>query len=160
MGPLDQPQTIESQDVADALMIVVGAHLRAEAADRPLAYGLQEEIRRWLAAHAGEINVTVEPVVCSDIWYVNQEALQLRPTVSIGGPGVNAVSAYYANRLPRAVVRDDQATIQLDTEFIDLRVCVWGVDHASTRDALARFQDKYLDGYLRAVVTQVEPDEG
>lgn len=47
--------------------------------------------------------------------------------------------------------------IQLDPEFVDLRVCVWGMNHELTIAALDHFVAKYLDGYLRAVATQVEP---
>ena len=78
----------------------------------------------------------------------------------MGGPGVNALSAYYSQKLPTALVRDNQIAIQLDPEYIDLRVCLWGMNHQLTVEALRLFTDKYLEEYLRAVVTQVEPQEG
>lgn len=141
------------------MLIVVGAHLRAEVADRPLAYRLRERIHAWLERFGTGINVPLVPVVCSDIWYMNQEALQQRPTISLGGPGVNALSAYYGQKLPAAVVRENEMVIQLDPEFTDLRVCIWGMNHDLTIAALELFIRKYLDGYLRAVITQVEPEE-
>lgn len=144
-------------DPANLLLIVVGAHLRAEMADRPLAYRLAERVRAWLEKHGHALNVPIVPVVCSDIWYVNDEDLQPRPTISIGGPGVNALSAYFHDKLKTAAAVDDQFMIQLDPEFIDLRACVWGMDHALTVKALDVFVKKYLDGYMRAVATQVEP---
>ena len=146
-----------SVDAASLLLIVVGAHLRAEMADRPLAYRLQEQIQSWLGDHRDELGVEIRPVVCSDIWYVNQPQLQRRPTISLGGPGVNALSAYYAQKLTAALVSDDQLMVQLDPEFVDLRVSAWGVNHEMTVRVLQLFVDKYLDDYLRAVATQVEP---
>ena len=155
----ETPEVDAGVGVSNLLLIVVGAHLRAEVADRPLAYRLCDRIETWLEEHAPDMNVRLAPVVCSDIWYVNQQPLQKRPTVSLGGPGVNALSAYYANKLSSALVHDNQMVIQLDPEYVDLRVCVWGMDHEQTVHALDVFDAKYLDGYLRAAVTQVEPQE-
>lgn len=144
-------------DTSNLLLIVVGAHLRAEAADRPLAYMLRDRIRLWLDEHRDSLNVPIDPVVCSDIWYVNHEALHSRPTISIGGRGVNALSAYYAQKLEPALLAEHKMIIQLDPEFVHLRVAVWGVNHQLTVRALEVFIEKYLDQYLRAVATQVEP---
>ncbi len=147
-------------EIANLLLIVVGAHLRAEVADRPLAYQLCDSVDNWLEKQAGGLNVLVTPIVCSDVWYVNQESLQGRPTISIGGPGVNALSAYYANKLKSALVHDNHKVIQLDPEFVDLRASIWGMDHKLTVEALDLFVDRYLDDYLRAAATQVEPQDG
>ena len=151
-----QPATA-SYDASNLLVIVVGAHLRAEVADRPIAYRLVEEVRRWQANQGERLTVRLSPVVCSDVWYMNQEPLQRRPTISVGGPGVNALSAYYAQKLNPALVRENQMIIQLDPEFVDLRVCVWGMNHEMTVGAVNYFAQHYLDSYLRAVATQVEP---
>lgn len=159
---MSDSQPIHESDhdlAASLLLIVVGSHLRAEVADRPLAYRLRERIGAWLEKFAAEVDPPVLPVVCGDIWYVNQEALQHRPTISLGGPGVNALSAYFNDKLPSGVVRDEQMVIQLDPEFVDLRVAIWGMNHQQTVDALELFVRDYMDGYLRAVATQVEPKE-
>ncbi len=154
----EQPQpSTTGAEVGNLLLIVVGAHLRAEIADRPLGYRLAEVISNWLRQRSPKLNVRFAPVVCSDVWYMNQEKLQRRPTISVGGPGVNALSAYYAQKLNPAVVSENQMIIQLDPEFVDLRVCVWGMNHELTIAALDHFISQYLDGYLRAVATQVEP---
>jgi len=147
-------------DEAQLLLIVVGAHLRAEAADRPLAYRLGQKIENWLERHAQEMSISLVPLVCTDVWYINHQALQKRPTISLGGPGVNALSAYFAHKLPSAWVRDDHMVIQLDAEYVDLRVCLWGMNHKLTVGVLDLFYTRYLDGYLRAVATQVEPQMG
>lgn len=157
------PSALESgpgMDPSSLLVIVVGAHLRAEQADRPLAYALLNQVQAWVQQHKASLNVPVTPVVCSDIWYLNQPTLHRRPTISLGGPGVNALSAYYFRKLQPAWVRDDQIMIQLDPEFADLRVCVWGRDHAMTIQAVEMFVQRFLGGYLQAVVTQVEPQGG
>ncbi len=143
------------------LLIVVGATLRAEIADRPLAYGLHDRVRAWVTRHEASLRSPVEPVVCSDLWYLNHGDLQARPTVCIGGPGVNALSRYLATQLPEEVkpgAAEPKVLIQVDPDFTDLRVCIWGSDHALTAKGVSLFVERYLDGYLRAVATQVEPE--
>ena len=144
-------------DPSSLILIVVGAHLRAEMADRPLAQRLCQTIDDWLAKHELQLDQTLLPVVCCDLWYLNQPSLHGRPTISIGGPGVNALSAYYNRTLNAALVRDGQLVIQLDPEFVDLRVCLWGMDHELTVSVLGLFEQKHLGPYLRAIANQVEP---
>lgn len=146
-------------ETSHLILIVVGTHMRAEAADRPLAYKLREQIHAWLEEHSPGLNVPLTAVVCSDLLYMNDPSLQDRPTICLGGPGVNRLSAFYAEKLPAAIVRDNKMIIQLDTEFIDLRVCVWGMNHDLTTQALDVFTRKHLPLYLRAVATQVEPQD-
>lgn len=153
----DLPPARAEIDPAELLLIVTGAHLRAEEGDRPLAYRLRTLIRSWLRQHARGLNVRLVPVVCSDIWYLNQEVLQKRPTISIGGPGVNALSAFFYQKASPQSIKDQQVVIQMDPEWVDLRVCLWGTDHQRTRQAVAVFTTRFLDGFLRAAVTQVEP---
>jgi len=139
------------------LLIVVGAHLRAEQADRPLGYRLLALVESWLAEHEDVLDAPIEPMVCSDIWYLNHESLQRRPTICIGGPGVNALSAYFGQQLDTASVADNEVIIQMDPEFVDLRACLWGMDHDMTAASIDVFEERYLDGFMRAVATQVEP---
>ena len=147
-------------DLDQLLLIVVGSHLRAEMADRPLAYRLRRQIIDWTEENRALMDPDCEPlvpVVCSDIWYLNQQELQRRPVISIGGGGVNVLSGYLTRKLPYAMGRDDEMMVQLDGEYIDLRVCLWGVDNDYTAESVALFEDQYLEQFLRAVVTQVEP---
>lgn len=147
-------------DVANLILVVVGAHLRAEMADRPIAYKLCQQMEQWIKKYSEQMNISLMPVVCSDVWYVNQPSIQQRPTISLGGPGVNALSAYYADKLQSVLVHDDHMVIQLDPEFVDLRASVWGMNHELTVSVVDLFATKYVDRYLRAVATQVEPHEG
>ena len=152
-----EPISADRIETSRLLMIVVGAHLRAEIADRPLAGRLRDNIQSWLRERGTKINAPFLPLICCDIWYLNQERLHQCPTISVGGPGVNALSAFFQNRLNAAFVRDNHLIIQLDPEFVDLRACIWGVNHELTVTALETFDGKYLDRYLRAVASQIEP---
>ena len=136
---------------------MVGSHLRAETADRPLAYRLRQQIGTWLDEHSGLLNLPIEAVVYSDIWYLNKLSLQANPTVCLGGPGVNALASYFAQRLPEPAAHQQQVVIQIDPEFTDLRVCIWGTNHELTVRGLDLFMEQYLECYLKAVATQVEP---
>ncbi|MEM8738238.1 MAG: hypothetical protein AAGG38_07140 [Planctomycetota bacterium] len=151
-----EPESSDASEPPHRLMVVVGSHLRAEEADRPLAYQLIEEIERWKENNAAVLGVEIEPAVCTDLWYLNHEELRSLPTVCIGGPGVNALSAYLAQHLSDDNKQAD-VLLQIDPDFTDLQACVWGTDHGLTAHGLDLFVERYLDGYLRAVATQVEP---
>jgi hypothetical protein len=89
--------------------------------------------------------------VCSDLWYLNNQPLRLRPTITLGRPEINAVTAFLASRVPTAMVVDESFRIQLDPELIDLKACVWGADARDTSEALSCFVERYLSAYLDAV---------
>ena len=162
-------------DECNAVLIVVGSHLRAEERDRPLAYGLRTRIEHWRDMHAEQLGVPLTPLVCTDLWYLNHQDLQRRPTICLGGPGVNALAAINANQSTEEEEEDDgltdaegpsggsegggepRVTIMIDPDFTHLRVGVWGTDTELTEKGLELFCDRYLDAYLRACVTQVEP---
>ncbi len=138
----------EAADPRHLLMIVVGAHLEAELADRPLGYRLQNDVVRW-QQETPEAD-PLAPVLCTDLWYLNARDLMLRPTISVGRPEHNAVSAYFANRLPPALVIDGSLQVQLDPEFVTLQACVWGVDEPATRSGVDLFVERYLESFLRS----------
>ena len=142
-------------DIDRLLLVVVGAHLKAEAADRPIAYRLQRVLDERLAALA-EMPERVVPLVCSDVWYLNNDELHGRPLICIGGPGVNALSAYLYPRLASALQVDQQLVVQMDPEMADLRVNVWGMSHGETAAAVDLFEQKYLDAYLARVLEEQE----
>ena len=138
---------VREPDPETVLAIVVGAHLEAEVADRPLAYDLRRRIRGWQDEIA--CDDPLEPLVLTDLWYLNEQTLRLRPTITIGRPEVNAATAYLATKVPTAFVADDAFRIQLDPELLDERVCIWGVDHRTTADAVDFFRERYFDEFLR-----------
>ncbi len=135
-------------DTDTLLLVVVGAHLRAELTDRPLAYMLVDQIESWQRQHVEADRLA--PLVCSDMWYLNAAELLSRPTICLGRPGVNAASAFFANRLPTAFVLEETFQVQLDLEFITMQACVWGVNAAATASGVELFEDRYLDSFLRA----------
>lgn len=132
-------------DTERVLPIVVGAHLQAELWDRGPAYRLRE-----LAASALGQGHRLEPVVCTDLWYMNSPALRGRPTISVGSPGLNALSAYLADKLPSAFVVDGVLMVQYDPQAQDPAACCWGVDAESTAAAVDAFCDRYLGDFLDA----------
>jgi len=141
----DQPHL----DTESLLLIVVGAHPRAETGDRPQAYRLRQLIADRLSASFGP-QPPLTPLVVTDVWYINDSGLRRRPTISIGGPGVNALSAYLGDKLPSAFVVDDRFMVQMDLDLSDLIACCWGVSAEATANAVDAFVQRYLDGFLDA----------
>jgi hypothetical protein len=150
-----QPPT--PADVSRLVLIVTGSTLEAELLDRPTAYALRQAMIVWLVEHgmvkdAREASSRV--LVCSDIWYMNQEELRTCPTVSIGGPGSNALTAFLGDKLPSAYVVDGQMIVQMDPELggglDDVVASCWGDNSQTTAAAVGAFQEKYLHDFLEA----------
>lgn len=144
-------------DADRLLFIVTGISLTAEVGDRPLAYLVEREIRERLgkllpAPGPGEPPV-LSPVVVSDVLYLNDEALHSRPTISVGGPGVNMLSGTLTEKVPMAVAIENVLVVQMDVEFDDERVSIWGMTHLDTVRAVDLFVSKYLDAYLDAITS-------
>ncbi len=135
----------------ELLLVVVGAHLRSEIADRPLANRLVRLIRSWQAAMLEDGDTALIPVVCSDVWFLNDRDLMQQPCIAIGEPGHNAATAYYAARLPKSYVVENVCAVQFDPQFLDGSVCLWGADVRATEAAFVAFVERHLDPYLRAV---------
>lgn len=132
------------------IIIVTGAHLRAETGDRPLAYVLRRRMLRWLEMDEDTPFDQSPVVVCSDLWYMNRDELRSCPTVSVGGPGVNAFSAFLADKLPSAFAIESVLVVQLDLDFTERVACVWGMDNATTIAAVDAFTERYLDDFMAA----------
>jgi len=137
-------------DLAEnGLLIVTGSNLRAERADRPLAYQLQRAIGR----HGEKNHCPCSVVVLSDLWYLHAEPLQKLPLISIGGPNVNAVSANLYKQLQNTLVVESALVIQMDPALSDLRAAIWGANSPLTINALDIFiGNGYLERFLRAVL--------
>jgi len=130
-------------DTDRLLPIVIGAHLAAEREHRPIGYRLCEMIERR------NVDDGLEPIVCSDIWYMNQRDLMQRPTIAIGGPGVNAATAWIANRVPTAFVLEGMFQVAHDVGLSRMQAAAWGRDLPATEAAVACFIDRYLERFLR-----------
>lgn len=144
----------DSDFCENGILIVTGSRLRAEQADRPLAYQLQSTISKRAEK---EKNHTPSVLVIGDLWYLNSEPLQKLPTISIGGPGVNAVSAHFYDKLDHILVVDDHFLIQMDSDDKNLKACIWGQTNESTINALDIFiKNGYLDRFLTGVMQRSE----
>lgn len=146
----------DSLEPSRLVLIVVGAHLRAELADRPAAYLLQQRAAEWLNTRCGpETEDDPHPLhvlVCSDLWYLNNDSLRRRPTISIGGPTVNALSAYLADKVPSAYAVEGKLLVQFDLEMHELVACCWGIDAERTAGAVEAFSERYLDDFMEAAM--------
>jgi hypothetical protein len=147
-------------DIDRLILIVTGVQLKAELGDRPLGYRVEQEVRSRLAELLGKTPEgelpRLAPAVISDVYYLNSDEAQQRPAISIGGPGVNAVSAAWANDLPTAVAIEDSLLVQMDLHLEDLRCAVWGMDHLQTIQAVELFIARgYLETFVRGVVEQL-----
>lgn len=130
-----------------AVLVVTGSSLEAEERDRPGAYALRDLIAAGLKRRAAPGTV----VVCSDLWYLNQERLRSRPTISVGPPEANALTAFLGDKLPSVYAVDESLVVLADPEFIDLVACCWGRGPDGTRLAIGALVERFLEGFLDAV---------
>ncbi len=135
------------------LLIVTGSTLRAEELDRPLAYYLRQQVE---SAALG-LDVAFRTLVVADFRWMNDEPLQVVPTISIGGPGVNALAHNWVDEVPFSLAVDEQYCIQMDPDLADPRASIWGMDNASTQIAVSVFVDRFLPRFLDHAATYV-PD--
>lgn len=143
------------------IWIVTGVQLNAELGDRPLAYRIERELRERLASLLGPSEPNqpprLSPVVVSDVYYLNSADAQKGPTISIGGPGSNALSASLFEQLPTAVTIEHTLVVQMDLDMDDLRCAVWGMNHLDTVRAVDTFIAKgYLDTFAEGVVERLK----
>lgn len=150
------PNTPESAsdpivDTDRVIPIVVGATLEGEAFDRPVAQRLAGVINRAMGEDIDQSSAG-PALVCTDLWYLNDDQLRARPTVSVGRPDRNALSAYLGDKTPSAFVVDDVLMVQADPEMSEAVVCCWGVDARATGWAVDAFIEKYLDAFVAAAL--------
>ena len=131
------------------LLIVTGSTLRAEDVDRPLAYYLKQQIEQI----APELDPPVGPfkvVVVADFRWLNDDPLQRLPTISVGGPGVNALAGQWVEEeLEFSLAVEKHYYIQMDPDLEDLRASVWGMDNPTTQIAASVFIERFLERFLR-----------
>jgi len=157
--PSTQPQFADRSPGDGLVLVVTGSTIAAETRDRPLAYRLREKMLRLIAGQASGSGDTasarpLQPVVCSDLWYLNARELAGRPAIAIGEPNTNAATAMISNRLPTVFVIEGKLRVHADVEFIDLRAALWGVSAAATEAAIEHFAQRHLGEFLRAAATE------
>jgi hypothetical protein len=132
---------------ARLLLIVVGSTLRAEELDRPLAYYLKQRVEQYLADDESSAEPTDVRVV-ADFRWIHDEPLQTLPTISVGGPGVNALAHRWLEDVPVSLAVDDRYYLQMDPDLDEPRVSIWGMDNATTQIAVGVFLDRFLPRFL------------
>jgi hypothetical protein len=133
-------------DIRATVLIVVGHGILPEEEDRPTAY----ELKRLIVDRTQGAQDR-SAVVLTDIWALNQEMAEFFPTIAVGGPSVNALTAQIYEELPVAFTRDQELFIQMDADS-GKRAAVWGMDQAKTREAVEIFaRDGFLDRFLDLV---------
>jgi hypothetical protein len=143
---------------ARLILIVTGSSLRAEEADRPLAYYLKQQVEK-AAASLEDDPPPFDVRVVADFRWLHEDALQRQPTISLGGPGVNALAHRWLEEVPVSLAVDEQYYIQMDPELGELRVSIWGMDNAKTQIAVSAFLQRFLPRFLDHCATcPVEPE--
>ena len=136
-----------AQSSARLVLIVTGSTLRAEEVDRPLAYYLKQRVEQYLAEHeatAGPMRVRV----VADFRWIHDEPLQTLPTISVGGPGVNALAHRWLEEVPVSLAVDERYYLQMDPDLDEPRVSVWGMDNPTTQIAVSVFIDRFMPRFL------------
>ena len=132
---------------ARLLLIVTGSTLRAEELDRPLAYYLKQRIEQYQAEHdvfGGALGVRV----IADFRWIHDDPLHDLPTISVGGPGVNALAHRWLEEVPVSLAVDERYYLQMDPDLDESRVSIWGMDNATTQIAVSVFLDRFLPRFL------------
>lgn len=136
-------------DANQTILIVVGADLKPEEVDRPLAYKLKNAFES--SSLFGE-HPFRKCLVISDALYRHDNIIKVCPTVTVGGPGVNLVAAEFAEKLPVYIARENRYYIQSDKDFSERKISIWGMDREATEEAIDIFIEKgILDSFLRII---------
>lgn len=140
---------------ARLILIVAGSSLRAEELDRPLAYYLKQQVEGQLTQRQadGRDETPARVLVVADFRYMNDKPLHGLATISVGGPGVNALAHAWFEELPFSFAVDEQFCIQMDPDLVEPRVSIWGMDNASTQVAASMFVERYLSRFLDRAAT-------
>ncbi|WP_205679123.1 hypothetical protein [Aquisphaera insulae] len=144
------------------LLIVTGSTLRAEEMDRPLGYYLKRRLEEAMASgvspspgpgakhgHGPDLDLSDYQVrVVADFRWIHDEFLQGLPTISLGGPGVNALSHRWLEEVPISLAYNERYFIQMDPDLSEPRASIWGMDNPSTQIAVSVFLDRFLTRFL------------
>jgi len=138
------------------LLIVTGSTLRAEEMDRPLGYYLKQQIeqslREAVALGKGSLEDYLVRLV-ADFRWIHDEPLHSLPTISLGGPGVNALAHRWLEKVPVSLAYSERYFIQMDPDLTEPRASIWGMDNATTQIAVCVFVDRFLPRFLERCAT-------
>jgi hypothetical protein len=148
------------------LLIVTGSTLRAEEMDRPLGYYLKQRVEQAVleAAAGGRKGLDDYVVrVVADFRWIHDDPLQSLPTISLGGPGVNALAHRWLEEIPVSLAYNERYFIQMDPDLVEARASVWGMDNATTQIAVSVFVDRFLPRFLErcaSISAHLNPSDG
>jgi len=141
------------------LLIVTGSTLKAEEMDRPLAYYLKQQVD--LAS--GRLDLAFKTLVLADFRWMDDEDLQVLPTISVGGPGVNHLAHSWFEDVAFSLAVDEQYCIQMDPDLAEPRASIWGMDNATTQIAVSVFIGRFLPRFLERasayIPDSVDPED-
>lgn len=127
-------------DRDETVVVVVGGGSDEEAGDRPAAEALRREIDGRADGQCYR-----RAVVLGDVEFLETPDLHRHPTITIGGPGVNAVAQRLVSELPTMWQSEDRSFVQAELEE-SRRIAIWGMDRESTARAVEAFlHEGYLD---------------
>jgi hypothetical protein len=136
-------------DVNQTILIVVGMDIGPEEGDRPLAYKLKAAVES--SPHFGN-HPFRKCLVISDALYDHDKIIRVCPTIAIGGPGVNTLTNELVEKLPVYLSKDNKYFIQLEKDFHDQKIAIWGMDRDSTDEATEMFiANGILDDFLKTI---------
>jgi hypothetical protein len=133
------------------LLIVTGSTLRAEEMDRPLAYYLKQRVEQTLVEAQTQGRKGLDDYlvrVVADFRWIHDEPLQRLPTISLGGPGVNALSHRWLEEIPFSLDYGERYFIQMDPDLMEPRASIWGMDNNTTQIAVSVFVERFLPPFL------------
>jgi hypothetical protein len=145
-SPLKEGRMAEEQAVRWLLIVT----------DRPLGYYLKQRIEDSLAQAAATKQPGLDDYlvrIVADFRWIHDEPLQSLPTISLGGPGVNALSHRWLEEVPVSLAFSERYFIQMDPDLAEPRVSIWGMDNASTQIAVSVFVDRFLSRFLDRCAT-------
>jgi hypothetical protein len=138
------------------MLVVTGSTLRAEEMDRPLGYYLKQRIEQSLSEASGAGRHGLDDYivrVVADFRWMHDEPLQSLPTISLGGPGVNALTHRWLEKVPVSLAYSERYFIQMDPDLTEIRASIWGMDNATTQIAVSVFLDRFLPRFLERCAT-------
>lgn len=134
-------------DNDETLLVVTGSTLAAMEKDRPVAEWLRDEVDR-----RGAGAIYRRALLITDERYFGAPNLHRHPVIAIGGPGTNGVTGHLAQLLPMVVSREDRSFVQLGMDRSTRQAVLWGMDAATTRQAVEIF---VLEGLLDALLNRI-----
>jgi len=129
----------------DTIIIVTGCHNVPETFDRPSAYELKAAIDDVMKSAK---RTFLHAIVMGDLWFFTKESniQNHRNVISIGSSAVNSLTGIIESKSGKPVQQDANGRWQILRD--GNRWALFGDRAEDTYDALSRFKDRDLPGFL------------